>query len=70
VYLRRALRHSETEGEEMMLYISGAVFWLAAWTMVSIPGQDTGWHIMGAALCSWIGLVHWELAMRENRKVK
>ncbi len=48
-----------------MLYISGALFWVAAWACINptLPGK----YAIGAGISSWIGLVMWELAMRENR---
>lgn len=49
-----------------MIYITGAVFWVAAWALISLKEPE----VMAAAFCSWIGLVMWELAMRENRRLK
>lgn len=51
-----------------MLYISGFMAWVIAFAILSphLPGKLT----MAAVFFLWLGLVQWELAMREYWKGK
>lgn len=50
-----------------MFYISGAIMWTFAWAWARPDAP--GWQAILAAFSSWLGLVMWELAMREDRKL-
>lgn len=52
----------------MIIYISGALMWWMAWAIALID-KPVGYSL-GAAIFSWLGLVGWELGMRENRKLQ